>query len=147
MKIIALYGKGGCGKSTTLGLLYNIMLKNGFSVIEGLNLNGADFSAVLEKDGHKVGLTTYGDNASCLKKPFELFKKYDCELAVSAGRMRRTKGGSVLFLESIAGKSAVTWHEKAIVSNYSDGFDIKEEIDGINRIQAESLYNQIIFNL
>ncbi|MDE6505327.1 MAG: hypothetical protein K2L42_05585 [Clostridia bacterium] len=147
MKIIALYGRGGCGKTTTLKLLYDVMLKNGFTLLEGKNMEGADFSAVLEKDGRRIGLTTYGDNAACLQKPFELFKKYNCEIAVSAGRLKRTKNGSVLFLEKEAVNSAVIWHEKAIVSNKNDGFDVAWEIDEINRIQAESLYRQIIFNL
>lgn len=112
MKIIALYGNGSSGKTTTLNIfLKKVLGKYSPNIIatslcgsslseyldDTLNPNGKDRFVALEINGKIIGITTVGDNRWCLEKDFKHFDK--CELCFCAAR---SNGGTHEFLKSVS---------------------------------------------
>ena len=116
MKIISLWGKGDIGKTTTLTLLYNTLVQDAtFLNIIKTPEEICDFYAIFIYKGKKLGLTTYGDNKKCLKNSFDAFTRNNCDIAICASRRRRTKAGSVKFIEEIS--EYITWIEQPDISD------------------------------
>ena len=117
MKIIVLQGRPKVGKTSTLTLMYEKLLKDGYSELNKVIATSSDdFHAILEKDGHKVGLNTAGDTVECVKTPFEAFEKAGCDIYITACHMRRTKYSPKSYIESLPGCSKIVWHNKAILN-------------------------------
>lgn len=97
MKIIVLSGESNSGKTTTLKLLIETLCDYGWSIISpeycllrsiissvtevDKSLN-KDITAVLVKDGKKIGVSTFGDDELTIKNKVEFFEKIGCECAV-----------------------------------------------------------------
>lgn len=87
-KIIALRGRGGSGKSSTIKYLYNILIdKKGFKQIEGRSpqIKG-DFTAILSKDGIVIGLTSLGDTYNLVYDKLKFLVDNKCLICISACR-------------------------------------------------------------
>ena len=65
MEIIALRGPQNSGKTTTLKMVYDKLLEQGFLQQDSASqeLSNGDFLAILENDGKQVGIVTQGDYA------------------------------------------------------------------------------------
>jgi len=158
MKIVALYGKGSVGKTTTLKTLLAKILRSLPSIKSVLDtsLNGETIDefiadafardtansvtncyAVVEINGRKVGLTTMGDDANSMKAHFEKFA--ECELCFCAAR---THGSSCDFVYSQANGDAVVWYQQTNVSA-SNGVDVDIRRNAANDSMANLLYNEL----
>lgn len=86
-KIIALKGRGGSGKSTTIKILPNILLKNGYGQVPGkFKQHGFDILDIFEKSGVKVGITSSGDTFDLVSKRLDELTKAGCEICICACR-------------------------------------------------------------
>lgn len=88
MKIIALRGRGGCGKTTTLGLVHNNLKHKAYIEDVYELISNGDFKAILRnKSGHVIGIVTQGDYAigNCsVKKHLEWCKSKKCDIVICA---------------------------------------------------------------
>lgn len=89
--IIALKGKGNCGKSKTLIRVLS-MLENqpGGKVIEKEKIGDSDMSAIILVGGTKIGITTAGDPGDYLEIKIEVFIKVECQIIICACRTRQS---------------------------------------------------------
>ena len=86
-KIIALRGKGGSGKTTTINLLPSILNNHGYSQVENMyQSHGADFLDIFEKNGIKVGITSSGDSFDLVKDRLDDLVKESCDVCICACR-------------------------------------------------------------
>jgi len=131
--IIALRGIGNSGKSETLRILHEILLENGFIVIESnYRPNRKDFYSILNKNEILIGITSLGDTYEILKNKLDLFIGRNCKVCVCACRSR---GGTNYVLLEYPGYIS-EFVEKTIKSN----LDNRNEI---NRDDADTLFSTI----
>lgn len=103
MKIIVLSGESNSGKTTTLKQLIAYLCGCGdwtikpystcalHSMIRSISElrdlpKEKDATAVLERDGRKIGISTYGDDRYTIENKVEFFEKEKCECAVIGSR-------------------------------------------------------------
>ncbi len=92
MKVIALIGESNSGKTTTLTMVYELLVSEKWDEDHGKRkeLNNGDFLTVLEKDNVKIGLVTQGDYAKTVEESLPVWKylekldNYGCSIAVCA---------------------------------------------------------------
>lgn len=92
---------------------YQQLITNGAPVINR-NMNKIDFSVVVERNGKRAGITTYGDNKYVLLNVFEKMNIYNCDLIVCACH---TKGETIDFLKNLPDKSSIVIHNRWAVSD------------------------------
>lgn len=86
-KIIALRGRGNSGKSTTIRLLYDLLLQNGYQLISSnINVNGGDFIAIFSKNGKLIGVTSSGDTYDLVHDRLQELVNANCNICVCACR-------------------------------------------------------------
>lgn len=158
MKIISLYGRENIGKTTTLKKLLVKILRSlpsndavldtslkGTTINERIadvfarDANGSitDCYAVVEINGRKVGLTTYGDNESSMVEHFNKF--VDCDLCFCASR---TRGSSCNFVYAKAEADNVYWYRQTYVTA-KDEIDLDKRRNAANDSMANLLYNEL----
>ncbi|MBT0568954.1 hypothetical protein KIK84_01320 [Curvibacter sp. CHRR-16] len=90
-QILSLRGKSGVGKSTTLHLLYKLLLA--YPNAKPLSFKSIgrklDFIATLEIEGHVVGIFNRGDLPEIVQELLEQLEAEKCQVIVCAAR---TKG-------------------------------------------------------
>jgi hypothetical protein len=86
-RILALQGKGNSGKTTTINLLPNILIANGYREITELREpHGRDFLKVFKKGRKKVGVTSLGDSFEVVFRSLNKFLSERCDVSVCACR-------------------------------------------------------------
>lgn len=89
MKIIALRGDSDCGKSTTLNLVYNLLIKirgkkSTPKIVLG-NPDQNDFECIVTlKDGTTVGFYTMGDYANPTLQAIDYYEEENVDILVLA---------------------------------------------------------------
>lgn len=116
--VIALYGPGRKGKTTTLNLLIKSL--GGLEGTEDRRLR-------LTYGGKRIAIATYGDDEWQLNKNIKFFDEKSCDIYITA---TRTKGDTKKVLKKYA-KTDIIW----IGKNYSDSLH-----DLINEAQAKELH-------
>ena len=136
MKVIALFGKGGIGKTTTLNLLNNLINPDP----PATNLRKDDKYTFTYK-GKTISITTPGDNAKEINNNNNYAKEKKCDIWVTASR---TKGQSVKKLEEIS--KNIRWIEKNVghkrqdLVNEAQAADLQAIIDDvINQLNAKEV--------
>jgi hypothetical protein len=103
--IVALQGKGDTGKTTTIGILHDKLLKKGFKrenyVEGGQRRKGRrrEFHAIFMVNGKKVGIASVGDLRKHIEPRLREFGKEGCSIIVCACH---TRGGTVEVIEEFA---------------------------------------------
>lgn len=115
--VIALYGPGRKGKTTTLNLLIGLL---------GGTREEVDQRVRLNYEGKDIAIATYGDDEWQLKENIKFFDEKSCDIYITA---TRTKGDTKKVLKKYA-KTDIIW----IGKNYSDSLH-----DLINEAQAKEL--------
>lgn len=116
--VIALYGPGQKGKTTTLNLLIELL--------GGIRRKG-DQRVRLNYEGKDIAIATYGDDEWQLNENIKFFDEKSCDIYITA---TRTKGDTKKVLKKYA-KTDIIW----IGKNYSDSLH-----DLINEAQAKELH-------
>ena len=145
MKIIALWGKDSTGKTPSIKLFYKKLLKNGAEELlyidEYDGVKYEDFYAIVSFKGKTIGVTSYGDNGNVLVDPFKEFNNYNCDIVITACRVRETEKGSVKFIKNQ--NSEIIYVEKIYIENADELPDKDEFIEKINDRQADILLNAL----
>ncbi len=89
-QIIALRGKSGVGKSTTLQLLYKMFLANYETKALHFEALGRklDFLAIVSVHGVRVGLFNRGDEPNVVKQLLDRLVKERCQVILCAARSK-----------------------------------------------------------
>lgn len=85
--IIGLRGKGGSGKTTTIGKLFELLKKSGYEIESSSFVAiGTDFKAILIKNNIKIGLSSWGDSYDLVFNALKKLMDDDCMICVCACR-------------------------------------------------------------
>lgn len=136
MKIIGLYGRGGCGKSETLNRLKELLRIAGKSVSSEPH-PWSESPETFEFKGFIICVAPGGDTYEIVNDNCKYFESKKCDVAVSA---TRTKWGSVDALNDLARKkkTEIDWVEK------SYEYGLSEEIHSLcNKESSEVLFRMI----
>lgn len=100
-RIIALQGRGNCGKTTTIKLLPAILTSHGYHPITGMYQNhGNDFLDVYTNGKVKVGVTSSGDNYDLVHDRLADLVAAGCDVCICACR---SYGGTHTAINSFSG--------------------------------------------
>lgn len=85
--IIALRGIGNSGKSTTIRILYTLMLENDFELVESnYDSHRGDFIAILKKNKKLIGITSVGNTYDYVHERLQELISANCTICVCACR-------------------------------------------------------------
>lgn len=104
-KIVALQGKAHSGKTTTITLLPDILLQNGYSRLPGAyKRRGKDFLDIFVKGTKKVGVTSSGDTYDLVHARLTELVRQGCVICVCACRTAdRKPPGTIAAVNSFSG--------------------------------------------
>lgn len=130
MKVIALFGKGGIGKTTTLNLLINP---------DNPITDGKDHRRTFTYKGKTISITTPGDNETEVKKNIQYVQDKNCDILVTASR---TWGQTVTELENFSKNirriEKNVGHKRQDLVNEAQAADLQAIIDDvINQLNAK----------
>ena len=133
MKVIALFGKGGIGKTTTLNLLNNLI--NPDNPIT----DGKDHRRTFTYKGKTISITTPGDNETEVKKNIQYVQDKNRDILVTASR---TWGQTVTELENFSKNirriEKNVGHKRQDLVNEAQAADLQAIIDDvINQLNAK----------
>ena len=140
MKVLALFGRGNQGKSTTINILIDLLQQDGANILKPKDFpskRSKDRWCVMQYQDKIVGITTRGDGATELKKDFEHFA--NCDICVGAAR---THGGTWDFLRSLKAETLLRLGKASLFSENADG-NLENERELINSRQAQDMLNLI----
>ena len=148
LKILALWGNGSKGKTTTLNLLTKLLSNNLTQINDQknpINNRTKDNCYVVMYKEKRIGVTTRGDTKEVLEEDFKWLKSRfngtGCDLYVCASR---SKGSSAFFIKNQVGDEDIFWVSKITISQekksgYVTPFFIENQQKKVNEKQAESL--------
>ena len=86
-RIIALRGKGGSGKTTTIRLLHTLLLQNNFILISTtFNPLKGDFISIFSKNEKKIGIASSGDTYDLVHDRLQQLINANCTICICACR-------------------------------------------------------------
>lgn len=141
-KIIALYGAGNRGKSTTLKMVYK-SLRASFELMPEKDVQSdkhgkffleesSDVRAIFIVNGTRVGLESQGDPNRRLEESLPFFKKNGCDVIACTSRSR---GMTVEWIRKLEPEYEVEWIKKTVADNESAEVSCnKRDADKIMRI-------------
>lgn len=105
MKIIALQGRGDSGKTTTIKMLPDILIANGFKQVPNKNKNyGGDFLDIFVNGNKKVGITSSGDTFDLVNNRLTDLVKEKCDVCICACRTSdRKPPGTIAATKNFSG--------------------------------------------
>ena len=133
MKVIALFGKGGTGKTTTLNLLHNLI--NPDNPIT----DGKDHRRDFTYKGKTIFIATPGDNEAEIDENIKRARKENCDILVTASRTKghgkellRREFKNIRWIEKNVG------HKRKELVNEAQALDLQAIIDDvINQLNAK----------
>ena len=142
MKVIALQGKGNCGKTTTLRELQKLIGSTATSVYKENNLSTLnDAWEVFEYQGKIVGITTRGDVKYLIEQDYKAMINAAGELDVFVCAVH-SYGQTVQYAKTLAGEDVFLKISKSIVDT-NDKINEQLWIDMVNNSQVQILLNVI----
>jgi len=106
--IIALKGRSNSGKTTSIRILHQLLLKNGFMLVRSnFDKNASDFLSIFSKNGKLIGVTSVGDTYDLVKGRLREMIDEDCDVCVCACRSydHKTKPGTLGAIKEFVGHS------------------------------------------
>jgi hypothetical protein len=93
MKIIVLAGPNSCGKTTSLNIVYNLLIAQGCTSTnrQQLGSNPQDFSDIVNWNGKRISIFTMGDYSGDLIKAVDDYAKQNCDVMICACNTRLVK--------------------------------------------------------
>lgn len=115
MRIIGLYGHGGCGKSATLNFLKELLRVAGKSVSSKPHPH-SDKPETFEYKGLIVCVAPGGDTGNIVQQNIGYFVHKKCDIAFSAARCKGTTA-NILNKFAISSGAYVDWVQKSYEYN------------------------------
>jgi len=110
--IIAVWGRGSVGKTTTIKEVYKMLLEKYKDSEEIYNKSAqVEIEVVLRINGHLVGLVSKGDPGSGLDERLKILVTIGCEVIVCA---TRTRGNTEDYVNSYKPDYSIEWLEQAV---------------------------------
>lgn len=132
-RIIALKGRGNSGKTTTINLLPNILLANGYIKVAGMYQNhDRDFLDVFENGKQRVGVTSSRDTFDLVHDRLTDLVNAGCDVCICACR---TSGGILTAIYNFTGYAS-HFEQKTYASNPA-------QEPRVNAIDANKLFSLI----
>ena len=127
MKVIALVGKGGIGKTTTLNLLHNLINPDK-PITDGMD-NRYSFTY----NGKTISITTPGDGEEHIQDNIDYAQNNNCDILVTASRTRGA--GKELLREQfkhnlLCIEKNIDYQQRDLV-NKTQAADLQAIIDGL----------------
>jgi len=86
-RIIALRGKGNSGKTTTIRILHDLLMTNGYTEVQSnFRINSGDFTTIFNKKNSLIGITSSGDTYDLVHDQLQGMVDKDCKICVCACR-------------------------------------------------------------
>lgn len=145
MKVLVLFGNGGRGKTTTLNLLIELLLKSSENIsMDTVNIEG-DNSLAIKYKGKIIAITTRGDDARVIKNDFQKFLSYKPDVFICAAR---SKGATHKYILTLTEEENIFWLSKSTFSNNIRNFnncsqDVVNYREKQNKYQACEMLNII----
>jgi hypothetical protein len=136
-RIISLRGRGNSGKSTTIRLLYDLLLQNDYLLnSSNFNVEGGDFIAIFSKNGKLIGVTSSGDTYDLVHDCLEELGNANCNIIVCACRTydRVPPGSNAAIIE-------FTNYKNQFIEKTVDENELKQRTT--NRGDAQNLFTII----
>ncbi|HBB87295.1 MAG TPA: hypothetical protein DC047_06740 [Blastocatellia bacterium] len=143
-RVIALRGLGNSGKSSTLRMMYELLVtryaldrKRGKRVrvsIEG-DINDVNTSVIVSVNGVRVGITSVGDQPGVLEGNLREFEFRGCAIIVCASR-------TAARFESVVTDLQRSCYEIEWIDKHKEG-DTKTDWDAANMKVAEDIFTKI----
>lgn len=95
MNVIALEGKSNVGKTSTINIVYQLLLQSGYAQVSGYfeDLANNDFLDVMTNNNHTIGIVSQGDYAigkSSVKNHLSKLQSYGCDKVICACTIDRS---------------------------------------------------------
>lgn len=137
MKFIVLRGESDSGKSSTFNKLYEIISDSGFEIVQRRKQKDkgqgrSDFYAVVEKNGKKIGLCSYGDTRSLIIKHVCALSSAGCTIILIACRLSGSSFDAIEGYRTLGNE--IEYIDKLKESQESDLFNAKGLINSINEL-------------
>ncbi|MCM4161892.1 hypothetical protein FHG64_06310 [Antarcticibacterium flavum] len=137
MKIIALQGRGGSGKTTTITKLPNILISNGYKQVPNKKKSyGGDFLDIFDDGNKKVGITSSGDTYDLVNDRLSDLVKEKCDVCICACRTADRKPHGTI----AATKNFPSYTNEYVVKTYATGSNNQLTA---NQKDAQALFNRI----
>lgn len=108
-RIIALMGRGGSGKTTTLNMLPAILHLNGYTPVPGTRQNyGPDFLEIYTNGKLTVGISSRGDGYQEVFDGLTTLTSAGCDVCICASR---TSGGTHVAIHGFTGHTPHFQHK------------------------------------
>jgi hypothetical protein len=136
-RIIALQGRGDSGKSTTIGILHDLLLSGGYTQVPGaFTPHGKDFIDVLTDGKRKIGITSSGDTYDLVHDRLQELITAGCQVCICACRTAdRIPPGTIAAVNSFSGYSP-EFVQKTYAQN-------PNQEPSINASDANNVFNEI----
>lgn len=132
-RIIALQGRGGSGKTTTINMLPATLRANGYRPVPGMyQQHGADFLDVYDNGIIRLGVTSSGDTYDLVHDRLTDLINAGCTVCVCACR---TSGGTHTAINGFTGYSA-TYIQKTYAATPA-------QEPTVNAADANTVFNAI----
>lgn len=139
-KIIALRGAGGTGKTSTIRLLHNILLANGYERIYSTFEIKKDFLAVFSKGGKRIGVSSSGDTYDIVKENLDYLISQDCSYCICACHTTDRKRGGIKRGTNTAIDSFIDYDKEYVDKVYEEDEQKQAEV---NQNDAERLLRKL----
>lgn len=130
-------GVSDTGKTTVIRMAYELTRERFPDAVESHAFHGVnDFRTVLEINGERIGIESYGDPSKkhVIERSLALYVELDCRLILCAGR---TSGVTVETIEQfITPQDRVEWRQRRRINDHA-------ERERVNNAEARWIVEQV----
>lgn len=138
MKVIALYGHAGCGKTPTLKVLYNLIASEAGAYTLVSEQDGGDNRYAVSYQGKVVCICTGGDDADIIQANLDFAIANHADILVTASRTKGQTCDRINALHKTHQVHSLRWYKKSDETNLSDALK-----NACNRGYAEFLLTKL----
>lgn len=140
-KVIALWGTGNSGKSSTLKIVHKELSRLAEDSISEFGKHDTDIRDIFIINGIKVGLETQGDPGSRLEESLKIFQREGCKLIICASR---SKGQTIDLINKLRPAYKISWRGQSSLSEASLQDESNKAIASLIFKEAKTFINDTV---